>query len=201
MVDRRGERCIVAYRRGLPEDASLIPDDPLDDVAVVLVDSRWPEGAEVVLDRARRKGIVTVLDADGGPRDFTLRLIGRSDHVVFSSEGLRDFLGDGEPEELLARCPAERSQVMAVTRGAAGSLWRIDGQKARQPAFKVIVTDTTGCGDVFHDAYALALAEGLAPAEAARFASATAAVKAERGRGGGGMPDRAAVDGLLAGRR
>ena len=38
--------------------------------------------------------------------------------------------------------------------------------------------DTTGCGDVFHGAYAAALARGDALEQRVRFASAAAAVKA-----------------------
>ena len=89
-------------------------------------------------------------------------------------------------------------QVVAVTRGAAGSLWLINDEVVSVPAFRVPVADTTGCGDVFHGAYALALCEGQRPLEAARFATAAAALKAERGLGWDGMADRPAVDALLA---
>ncbi|WP_439496258.1 PfkB family carbohydrate kinase [Bosea sp. (in: a-proteobacteria)] len=198
LVDSRGERSIVSDRRSLPTDPSALPDDPLDNVGAVLVDTRWPAGADVVLDRARAAGIVTVLDADGGTPGDNERLIGKADHVVFSSEGLRDFAGEGQPEDLLRRCAANSRKVFAVTRGAAGSLWLIDGEIVSVPAFRVPVTDTTGCGDVFHGAYALGLCEGRAPIEAARFATAVAALKAERARGWDGMADRPAVEALLA---
>ncbi|AMJ62913.1 PfkB family carbohydrate kinase [Bosea sp. PAMC 26642] len=198
MVDDRGERSIVSDRRSLPPDATVLPIDPLDDVAVVLADTRWPAGARIVLDRARGAGIPTVLDADGGSHDDNERLIEASDHVVFSSEGLRDFAGDGTPEDLLRRCARRYGQILAVTRGAAGSLWLLDGEIVAVPAFKVVIADTTGCGDVFHGAYALGLGEGMTPIEAARLASATAALKGERAQGWNGMPDREAVLGLMA---
>ena len=60
--------------------------------------------------------------------------------------------------------------------------------------------DTTGCGDVFHGAFALAIAEVQAPLDAARFASVAAALKAQKGRGWLGMPNRAAVEDCLASR-
>lgn len=199
MVDDHGERCIIAYRKGLPEDANFLPKDNLDNVAVVLADSRWPEGSVAVFARAKVRGIPTIIDADGGSRDDTARIMALADHVVFSAEGLRDYAGDGDPAELLRRCAVDAgSKVFAVTRGAAGSLWHIDGKLSSVPAFKVPVIDTTGCGDVFHGAYALGLAEGLATIEAARFASAVAAVKAARGRGWEGMPSRTNVMDFLA---
>ena len=92
----------------------------------------------------------------------------------------------------------EPERVFAVTLGAAGSLWLIHGESFSVPAFPIVAADTTGCGDVFHGAYALSLSEGRAPLEAARFASAAAAIKAQRGNGWKGMGDRAAIKALMA---
>jgi sulfofructose kinase len=139
-----------------------------------------------------------VLDADGGAADDNQALIDRADHVVFSSEGLRDHAGEGSAAEQLRHCAGAGGKIVAVTRGSAGSLWLIDGEIVAVPAFKVAVADTTGCGDTFHGAYALALSEGRPPLAAARFASAAAAVKAQRGRGWDGMGDRAAIETMLA---
>jgi sulfofructose kinase len=197
LVDRAGERSIVSDRRSLPADPNVLPKNGLNGATVVLVDSRWPAGAEAAIDRARGAGIPTVLDADGGARADNERLITMADHVIFSSEGLRDFAGEGSEADLLRRCQMQ-PKVVALTRGVAGSLWLIRGQVVSVPAFRVPVADTTGCGDVFHGAYALALCEGQRPLEAARFAAAAAAVKAERGRGWDGMADRPAVEALLA---
>lgn len=198
VVDRSGERIIISDRRSLSPDPGALPADSLDGVGAVLVDSRWPAGAEIALDRARAAGIPTILDADGGITGEIQPLIDKADHVVFSSEGLRDHVGDGDPEALLRRCAGGAGRVFAVTRGVEGSLWLVDGQLATVPAFPVTVADTTGCGDVFHGAYALALCEGCPPLAAARFAAAAAAIKAERGRGWEGMADRVALDALLA---
>lgn len=197
MVDSRGERSIVSDRRSLPTDAGVLPTDELVDVDVVLADTRWPAGASVMLDRARSAGIATVLDADGGTPDANERLIARSDHVVFSSEGLRDHAGDGAPAELLRRCHVRPGQVFAATCGAGGSVWLIQDEITTVPAFDVVMRDTTGCGDVFHGAYALGIGEGMDPLDAARFASATAALKGARAAGWNGMPDRQAVMDLM----
>lgn len=197
MVDGKGERCIVTYRRGLEDQASLLPRDSLDDVAVLLGDSRWPIGADAAIARAREKGIATIADIDGGDRAMTLKIVEMTDHVIFSSEGLRDYAGEGSPAEQLKSLPIADGQVLAVTRGSAGSLWRIGGVIETVPAFEVAVEDTTGCGDVFHGAYALAIAEGMTAIVAARFAAAAAAIKAQRGRGWLGMPDRSAVEEML----
>lgn len=198
LVDARGERGIVSDRRSLADSAPAWGTEGFSDAAAVLADTRWPAGAAAALAQARRAGVVTVLDVDGGAPEDNRRLIEMTDHVVFSAEGLHDYVGAGEPEALLRRSAAGAGKVFAVTRGAAGSLWLIDGVCHAVPAFPVEVVDTTGCGDVFHGAYAFALVEGRAPLEAARFASAVAAVKAQRGNGWDGMADRAAVEALFA---
>ncbi len=198
IVDERGERSIVSDRRSLPTGPELLTDAPLDDTAVLLADSRWPVGSALALERARAAGVPTVLDADGGRSQDNIQLNALAEHVVFSSEGLRELAGEGDAADLLRRHATGPGKVHAVTRGAQGSLWLIDGEITRVPAFRVEAVDTTGCGDVFHGAYALGLGEGRPPIEAARFAAAVAAIEAARGRGWDGMADRPAVDAMLA---
>jgi len=65
------------------------------------------------------------------------------------------------------------------------------------PAFPVEVLDTTGCGDVFHGAYAAALAEGQDLPARVAFASAVAALKATCRGGQAGIPSRGMVDEFL----
>jgi sulfofructose kinase len=198
LVDARGERSIVSDRLSLPLGAEVLPDTGLEGAAIVLADTRWPGAADVIFDRALAAGVPSVLDADGGRAEDNARLIAKADHVVFSNEGLRDFAGEGDPETLLRRCEPRPGQIFAATLGANGSLWLIDGEIHAVPTFCVTMTDTTGCGDVFHGAYAQGLAEGMPPLVAARLASAAAALKGANGRGWAGMPDRKSVEALLA---
>jgi sulfofructose kinase len=62
------------------------------------------------------------------------------------------------------------------------------------PAFLVAAKDTTGCGDVFHGAYAACLARGDCLEDRIRFASAAAALRAKEGE----IPRRMAVEQFLA---
>ena len=78
-----------------------------------------------------------------------------------------------------------------VTRGENG-LRRVRCRKtARQvlavPAYNVNVVDTTGCGDVFHGAYAAELARGSDVETRLQIASALAAHKAQYRGGRGGL--------------
>ncbi|MBY0421395.1 MAG: hypothetical protein K2Q06_03755, partial [Parvularculaceae bacterium] len=57
--------------------------------------------------------------------------------------------------------------------------------------------DTLGAGDVWHGAFALALAERKTEDDSVRFASAAAAIKVSRKGGRKGAPTRAEVDAFL----
>ncbi|WP_441258811.1 PfkB family carbohydrate kinase [Bradyrhizobium sp. 521_C7_N1_3] len=59
----------------------------------------------------------------------------------------------------------------------------------RQAAYAVDVVDTTGAGDVFHGAYALAIGAGLDVRAAMAFSAATAAMKCRHAGGRNGIPD------------
>ncbi len=79
--------------------------------------------------------------------------------------------------------------------------WIAGGVAGRQDGFPVAAVDTLSAGDVFHGAYALAIAEGRGVAAAMRFAAAAAAVKVTRFGGRLGAPTRDEVSALLAGDR
>jgi len=91
--------------------------------------------------------------------------------------------------------------AVVVTCGAEGSWWIGEGVQApvHQPAFAVEVVDTTGCGDVFHGAYAAAWVRGLPLGERVRVASAAAALKATQPGGQTGSPRWDEVQAFLRG--
>jgi sulfofructose kinase len=66
-----------------------------------------------------------------------------------------------------------------------------------QPAFDIKPVETTGCGDVFHGAYAAVLARGCGVVECIGYASAAAAVYASRPSGWHHLPDRSDVASTL----
>ncbi len=65
------------------------------------------------------------------------------------------------------------------------------------PAFRVNAIDTVGCGDVFHGAFAAAMAFGMDIKSGARFASGTSAIKATRQGGRCGIPTRPVLEKFL----
>jgi ribokinase len=72
-----------------------------------------------------------------------------------------------------------------------------DGLRAQVPAFAVKPADTTGAGDAFNAAFAVALVRGENPRQAARFAAAAAAVSVTRHGALPSMPSQADVERLM----
>lgn len=198
IVAADGARTIVNHT---PRDlfAGEPPSLPVDGVDAVLVDARWPAGTEAALESARRIGVPGIVDVDAVPTDPERRcavLTGAS-HLVFSADALRDLTGTTDPADGLRRAAARTDARLSVTCGEDGVVWLDDGEIRSMPAFAVDAVDTTGAGDVFHGAFALALAEGKSDGDALRFAAATAALKCSRPGARAGIPTRQDVDDLL----
>ena len=87
---------------------------------------------------------------------------------------------------------------VVLKRGAQGAYIAIaSGESAWIQPFPVHAIDTVAAGDCFNGAFAVALMEGKTPAQAARFASAAAAISVTRRGAQSSMPSRAEVDVML----
>ncbi len=76
-----------------------------------------------------------------------------------------------------------------VTAGERGCWYSERGGGVRHlAAFQVETVDTTGCGDVFHGAYAACIARGETVHRAIQVATAAAGIKATRRGGRSGIP-------------
>ncbi len=198
LVDDQGDRAIVLYRSsGFDVDPGWLPLDDICTADIVLADNRWVQGATRALSAARHRGIPAVLDADISDDPNALQAVKSATHVVFSEQGLSTILHTADPVEGL-RLAAQHAPFVAVTLGAKGVMWMGEaGDICTLDAYPVKAQETLGAGDVFHGAFALALAEGQPVEGALRFASVTAALKCERSGGRATFPDRAEVDAAL----
>ena len=91
--------------------------------------------------------------------------------------------------------------MAVITMGAEGALIVTPTGTHHVPGQKVDVVDTTGAGDAFNGALAVALAEGKEPVEAVTFANAAAALQVTRFGTAPAMPRRDEVETLLASSR
>jgi sugar/nucleoside kinase (ribokinase family) len=197
LIDATGERTIVNYRdERLPDARAPNPDQSVARADAVLVDNRFAAFVLPIAAAARRRGIPVVLDGDQ-PLKRDDPLLAAATHVVFSGDALRRSAASDDLDAALRDFAGHTSAFLAVTDGANDMRWVERGTVARLPVFSTNVVDTLAAGDVFHGAFALAIAEGLRERDAIRFAAATAAIKCSGFGGIAGAPSRAEVQALL----
>jgi sulfofructose kinase len=201
-VDPAGERLLATRRqRGLRKARAADPDALLRDIAVVLADNHFPEFVLPICRAARRLGLVVVLDVDRATKPDD-PLFALATHPIFSAEALRGTTGIDKLPAALARALGFCvGAFVAVTDGANGAFWRQRAAAGHVPAFAIDAVDTLAAGDVFHGAFALALAQRCDEYQSLRFAAAAAGLKCTRFGGIAGAPTRAAVEALMRGKR
>lgn len=197
-VDDRGERQVLScLNQHLFDPPHGLPLGELSSAQALLADVRWPDGGTAALQEASKMGIPRVLDYEKVPDERETLMVNLASHVLFSQEGLQTFSETSDIEEGLA-CASKRTDAwLGVTCGAAGVYWRCGGMIQNLPAFEVNVVDTLAAGDVFHGAFALALAESRMIDDALRFASAASALKCTRFGGRLGIPNRGEVEEMM----
>ncbi|USE03644.1 sugar kinase [Vibrio sp. SCSIO 43133] len=194
IVDEEGERMIVNYQdKSLLRDATPLKNVDFSTYSTILTDVRWIDGAKYALQQARELGIPSVLDADITPEPID-ELVELADHVAFSEPGLEKFTGTSDPVEGLKIAQKKTSGRVYVTVGSKGCYWLENGELAHQVGLKVDVVDTTGAGDVFHGALAVAVAERMETRQSIIFSNTVAALKCKKLGGREGIPTRKEVD-------
>lgn len=195
----------IFYEYDAPTGAD--PDAPSAEIitsaSVLFLDHLSPAGGLRAARMAHDAGVPIVADLEEihGPEfDDLLDLV---DHVVVSDDFARELTGAADPATALFGLWSPCRQAVVVTCGRDGAWYASAENRSPQfhAAFQVEVVDTTGCGDVFHGAYALALAHGKPAADRVRFASAAAALKATAIGGQVGAPTAEQVAVFLAGNK
>ncbi|MBU9711221.1 ribokinase [Evansella tamaricis] len=93
------------------------------------------------------------------------------------------------------------SNKLIVTMGDKGVNYIKDGEVRNVPAYKVNPLDTTGAGDTFNGALAVALGEKMELRAGLEFANGAAALSVQRFGAQGGMPTREELELFLKSRR
>lgn len=179
-----GDR-FIAYDDDVPHGTSeALSDDTLAQARVLLIDG-YATHSEGIVARARALGLAVVADIEWSIGPATDRLLDLSDHLVLPLAFAQAHTGESDSVAILRSLWSPDRAAIVLTdsdRGAcirqkdSAALWHV-------PAHRVRAVDTTGAGDCFHGAYALALARGNAPIDCVLYATAAAAISVT-GRGG-----------------
>jgi sugar/nucleoside kinase (ribokinase family) len=176
-----------------------IPLDKLDGLSLVLCGGllhfphMWHRSLASVFARARAAGVMTALDPQFPLTDMSTPWL---PHIADVLPHVDVFLCDeGEARSIFATDDVESAlrtvirsgpRVAVVKLGERGSLVSDGRELVMQPAVPMPahqVREAVGAGDAFDAGFLAALLNGAPPAEAARFATAVAALTLS-GRGG-----------------
>jgi sulfofructose kinase len=197
-------RNLFYYREG---ETGAREDWPAAEVIVaakvLFLDTYGVAGSIRAAKIAREVGIPIVGDLERSSKPRFLELLELVDHLIVPAECATSVTGATDLATATRGLWCDGRQVVVVTSGDEGC-WYLsveNGSPTHVPAFEVDVVDTTGCGDVFHGAYAAALAEAQSLPDRIQLATAAAAIKATQKGGQAGIPSRQVVQSFLGERR
>ena len=195
LVKPDGQRTVVNYKGATePLAADAIELDRYQP-RVMLFDGHQPHISEKLVQKARRNGVATVLDA-GSLHPGTEYLAQVVDYVVASERFAQQISGQNDLAAA-ARNLHRDGAAIVITRGADGLVWQTDSASGHLPAFEVDAVDTTGAGDAFHGAFAAGLAAGMSWQSLLVYASAAAALCCLKYGARIGMPNQEEVSDFL----
>jgi sulfofructose kinase len=188
--EKRGTRNIFFDVRNVMGARKDVPLQMISRARVLFIDNLGVKGMIRAARMARKAGVPIVADFESAHHPQFYELMGLADHLILSHEFVTMLTGKKSPKNAITTLAAAGHEVVIVTCGADGCWYWARGMKVprHQSAFKVKATDTTGCGDVFHGAYAFGLARNMSLEQRIRLASGAAALKAKAGGGIEGIP-------------
>ena len=204
IVDRTAKTRNIFYSDAevVPRPLESIDESLIGQARLLFLDHLGVENMLYAAGIAKRIGIPTIADIELCEHPQTGALMAQIDYLILSASFAATFTGKNDPaqavEHLASRIPRACTIVTAGDQGCWYACEEKPGDILHFPAFAVQAVDTTGCGDVFHGAYAAGITRGWPVSQCIRFASAAAAIKATKTGGRAGIPDRAAVEQFLS---
>jgi sulfofructose kinase len=178
LVDQTtGERTVLWHRdECLRIDPASLTADKIAGARLLHIDGHDTSAVSRAAEIARQHQIPVTVDVDTIYPGFD-RVLPNVDYLVASSEFPSRWTREPDPFRALTMIQDEYGmRVAAMTRGADGSLARVEGRFVYSPGFVVDCIDTTGAGDVFHGAFCYAVIESMPVREALEFSNAMAAL-------------------------
>ncbi|KAJ7948816.1 Ribokinase [Quillaja saponaria] len=172
---------------------------------IVLLQREIPDSVNIqVAKAARNAGVPVILDAGGVDAPFPQELLNFVDILSPNESELHRLTGlptesFEQISQAVVKCHKMGVKQVLVKLGANGSALFVEGEEPlKQPAISAAaVLDTTGAGDTFTSAFAVALVEGKSRNECLKFAAAAASLCVQVKGAIPSMPDRKSVLDLL----
>jgi len=187
LVNGCGERSIVNFNE---QQESLEFDFSHSNPACLLIDGHEWTASQKAIQHFRNSP--SVLDA-GSMRESTVSLAKQSTYLIASRAYATAFAQSESQKNWLLSLGA-KTPFVAITDGSKGVHWKNNkGGFGTLEAKDVSAIDTTGAGDVFHGAFALAISKGIDFIKSLSWANQVAAISTTQKGGRTSSPFRANV--------
>ncbi|MFK2825701.1 ribokinase [Bacillus sp. B190/17] len=160
---------------------------------IVLIQQEIPEETvEYTADVCKELGVPLLLNP-APARPISENVIEKATFITPNEHEAALLFMEVSQEAALKKYP----EKVFITEGAQGVRYFNGEQEVIIPSYQVEAVDTTGAGDTFNAAFAIALAEGKTIEGSLRFANRAASLSVTKFGAQGGMPSRKEVEETL----
>ncbi|MEV0120140.1 ribokinase [Streptomyces sp. NPDC050703] len=202
VVDDEGGNAIVVIpgANGTVDELSAADEAVIAAADALLLQLEIPvDGVLAAARAARGHGVRTIL-TPAPAQPLPEALLAATDLLLPNEHEVRTLTGISDDPRAAALALLPHVPEVVVTLGSRGSLYAARGaEPVTVPARATTAVDTTGAGDTFAGALAVALAEGRPMTDALGWASAAAALSVQRPGASASMPYRKEIDARTSG--
>lgn len=188
-----GDNSIVVVEAANREVTPAYVDEAAEvirDADIVLIQQEIPEETVVHVSTLCAELGTPLLLNPAPARTLPQEVIDNAAYITPNEHEAEILFQGMSPVQALRQYPNK----LFITEGSKGVRYFDGTDEILVPTYKVEAVDTTGAGDTFNAAFAVALAEGKALQESIRFANRAASLSVTKFGAQGGMPTRDEVE-------
>lgn len=156
----------------------------ITDADMVIVQNELPQQVVDEIIQLSDKNRVKVLYNPAPAREVSEDILKKATYFTPNESEFHELFGDLTIAEGLSKYPNQ----LILTMGSKGVYFHDGEKEQRIPAYQVKPLDTTGAGDTFNGAFAVAMVSGLNLTESIRFGNLAASLSIQKFGAQGGMP-------------
>ncbi|MDM5314698.1 ribokinase [Fictibacillus sp. b24] len=167
--------------------------DLIKEADMVLIQQEIPEETVEYVSEVCKEHDVSLLLNPAPARPLSQNVIDKASYITPNEHEAAVLFNGLSTEEALKQYPNK----VFITEGKDGVRYHDGEKEVLVPSYPVEAVDTTGAGDTFNAALAVALAEGKSICNSLRFANRAASLSVTKFGAQGGMPLRKEVEETL----
>lgn len=193
IVLAEGDNSIIVVKGANDHVTPALVERALDAIRsadMVLVQQEIPEETVSYVSSLCQRINVPLLLNPAPARPLSEAVIEKAAYLTPNEHECSILFSGVDKAEALRKFPGK----LFITEGSSGVRYYDGAREVLVPTYQVEAIDTTGAGDTFNAAFAVALAEGSSIPDSVKFANRAASLSVTKFGAQGGMPMRAEVE-------